>query len=88
MNTATYNYGVNSTPENEGPGSASGPPPIAESKLAYEFAANSYSFSARAERALDVLRDALEADERRKEHIEVSNQQMRMDNDLQYDLTE
>ena len=39
---------------------------VAESKLAYEFAANSYSFSAmdacmRAERALDVLRDVLEA---------------------------
>jgi hypothetical protein len=39
---------------------------LAESKLAYEFAANSYSFSAmdacmRAERALEVLRDALEA---------------------------
>jgi len=38
---------------------------VAESKLAYEFAANSYSFSAmnacmEAERALDVLREALE----------------------------
>ena len=38
---------------------------VAESKLAYEFAANSYSFSAMnacmgAERALDVLREALE----------------------------
>jgi hypothetical protein len=38
---------------------------VEESKLAYEFAANSYSFSAmnacmRAERALDVLREALE----------------------------
>ena len=64
---------------------------LAESELAYEFAANSYSFSAmdacmRAERALDLLREALEADERRKEHIEVGNQQRRMDNDLQYDL--
>jgi hypothetical protein len=41
---------------------------VAESKLAYEFAANSYSFSAMnacmgAERALDVLREALEDSE-------------------------
>ena len=39
---------------------------VAESRVAYEFAANSYSYSAmdacmRAERALEVLRDALEA---------------------------
>jgi len=39
---------------------------LAESRVAYEFAANSYSYSAmdacmRAERALEVLRDALEA---------------------------
>jgi hypothetical protein len=38
---------------------------VDDSKLAYEFAANSYSFSAMnacmaAERALEVLRDALE----------------------------
>ena len=39
---------------------------VAESRVAYEFAANSYSYSAmdacmRAERALEVLRDALES---------------------------
>ena len=39
---------------------------LAESRVAYEFAANSYSYSAmdacmRAERALEVLRDALES---------------------------
>jgi len=39
---------------------------VAESTLSYEFAANSYSFSAmdacmRADRALEVLRDDLEA---------------------------
>jgi hypothetical protein len=40
---------------------------MAETKLAYQFSANSYSFSAMnacfaAERALEVLRDALEAE--------------------------
>jgi len=40
---------------------------IAESKLAYQFSATSYSFAAMnacivAERALEVLRDALEAE--------------------------
>jgi hypothetical protein len=40
---------------------------VAESRLAYEFSSNSYSFAAMnaciaAERALEVLRDALEAE--------------------------
>jgi hypothetical protein len=44
---------------------------VAESKLAYEFNANSYTFAAMtacmgAERALDVLREALEDSEDRE----------------------
>ena len=72
---------------------------VAESKLAYEFNPNSYSYSClsaclEAERALEVLRNALEAgggtkvsqtspwqDGRREDHIEASNEQRRMDND-------
>jgi hypothetical protein len=72
---------------------------VAESKLAYELNANTYSYSClsaclSAERALEMLRDALEArdgtqvsrtspwqDERRKDHIEASNEERRKDNE-------